>query len=131
MGLMHVEMFQAYLETFENRELEKSNPGTIFIGHPEMYELAPLSYVNETDKRIEYLNILAKLLHPHIAYGAFQNDRTSEYMEENNMLSRLRDFIDMFETGVGALNGLTNIFPQYKKGIPTRVQVFERDVVIH
>ena len=73
MGLVNISSFKKDIVRTEDDAIS-TGVGYILPEASEHSELAPLYYVHEFDSRIEYMNKIAKLLNPWLAYGMWQKD---------------------------------------------------------
>lgn len=120
MGLTSVTELNMELDKFEREEVDKPSTNVLCYMVSEAAELYPLPYVHEFDSRLEYINKIAKLFHPQIAYGVFNN--TSALQEVSFTFEDFvipPGFIDI----VGQRFRINE--PFRKNGIPRRVRWFE------
>jgi len=98
-------------------------------------ELAPLYYVHEFDSRIEYMNKIAKLLNPWLAYGMWQKDNTraafgNELWVPFMPLIITDEVTDEFAASRLASRTLLRFNePHREHGIPRRVRWFENGIM--
>ena len=94
-------------------------------------ELAPLYYVHEFDSRVEYMNKIAKLLNPWLAYGMWQKDNTMVTFGDEvwaPFMPLIRT--DEFVASIQAPGTLLRFNEPYRKhGIPRRVRWFENGIM--
>lgn len=90
------------------------------------YELLPLFYVNELDKRNEYMNVIAKLFYPYSYYGMWRDNDISQNFEWGVEFT-FAPFMPMIDSidNFGARTRLRFNEPHKKYGIPRRVRWFE------
>ena len=105
--------------------------GYILPEASEHSELAPLYYVHEFDSRIEYMNKIAKLLNPWLAYGMWQKDISratfgSEIMAPFMPLVITAELVP----NIQAPRTLLRLKESHKEhGIPRRVRWFENGIM--
>ena len=103
--------------------------GYILPEASEHSELAPLYYVHEFDSRIEYMNKIAKLLNPWLAYGMWQKD-TSRSTFGSEVWAPFMPLIitDEFLANM-RVSGTLRRLPHREHGIPRRVRWFENGIM--
>lgn len=94
-------------------------------------ELASLYYVHEFDSRIEYMNKIAKLLNPWLAYGMWQKDISRATFGSEVWASFMPLIItDEFLANIRARRtSLRFNEPHKEHGIPRRVRWFENGIM--
>ena len=130
MGLVNISSFKKDITHAEDDAIN-TGVGNILPEASMHSELAPLYYVHEFDSRIEYMNKIAKLLNPWLAYGMWQkgNSRSTFGSEVWAPFMPLI-LTDEFVANIRAPWTLRGFNESHKEhGIPRRVRWFENGIM--
>ena len=128
MGLVNISSFKKDIVRTED-DLISTGVGYILPETSEHSELAPLYYVHEFDSRIEYMNKIAKLLNPWLAYGMWQKDISTGRFGDEVWASFMPLIITDELVANMRIPGTLRRLPHREHGIPKRVRWFENGIM--
>ena len=130
MGLVNISSFKKEIVRTEDNAIS-TGVGYILPEVSEHSELAPLYYVHEFDSCIEYMNKIAKLLNPWLAYGMWQKDISRGTFGSEVWASFMPLVITAeLVTSIPARRTLLRLNEPHKEhGIPRRVRWFENGIM--
>lgn len=125
MGLLKLSDFDEFLLRKEEEMVSNRAYLTLNDKTDAIYELLPLFYVNEFDKRIEYMNKIAKLFYPYQQYGMWRDSEIPQTFEwgVEFIMAPFMPMIDTVDNGVRTR--LRFAEPHKKYGLPRRIRWFE------
>ena len=130
MGLVNISSFKKDIVHTEDDAIS-TGVGYILPEASEHSELAPLYYVHEFDSRVEYMNKIAKLLNPWLAYGVWKKDISRATFGSEVGASFMPLIItDELLANMRARGGIRRFNEPHKEyGIPRRVRWFENGIM--
>ena len=129
MGLVNISSFKKDIVRTEDDAIS-TGVGYILPEASEHSELAPLYYVHEFDSRVEYMNKIAKLLNPWLAYGMWQKDISRSTFGSEVWAPFMPLIItDELLSNIRARGGIRRVEPHREHGIPRRVRWFENGIM--
>ena len=130
MGLVNISSFKKDIVRTEDDAIS-TGVGYILPEASEHSELAPLYYVHEFDSRIEYMNKIAKLLNPWLAYGMWQKDNSRATFGSEVWAPFMPLIItDELLSNIRARGGIRRVDELHREhGIPRRVRWFENGIM--
>ena len=128
MAVIDLSSFKKYLFEKEAHIIDNRNYSNINYDIGAPYELLPLFYVNEFDKRVEYMNKIAKLMNPFIQYGMWRENVTPTFNEWGDIVMApfIPIIIDDSEPIMPSQTRIRILAPHKRYGIPRRIGLFEK-----